>query len=392
MQDVFIVGYKRTPVGAFLGALSGLSATDLGSIAVKAALEDANVSAEHVQELYFGNVISANLGQAPARQVARGAGLPSTIPVSIINKVCASGAKAIMLGSQTIRLGDADVIVAGGMESMSNIPHYVTHHRTGFKYGNQELLDGIVRDGLQDIYEKVMMGEAGERTADKFGFSREEQDEYAIQSYKRAEAAADKLKTEITPVTLKTRKGEVVVDADEEPQRVRYDKIPKLRTAFRKEGTITAANASKLNDGAAALVLVSEKFLKEHNLKPIARVASWADAAREPMEFTIAPADALPKAVEKAGISKDQLDTVEINEAFSVVAMANTKILELDPAKVNPIGGAVSLGHPLGCSGARIAGSALTQLRHEGGKYGALGICNGGGGASAIVFENLVDA
>lgn len=389
MQDVFIVGYKRTPIGSFLGALSSVPATELGSIALKAALAHANLPADRVQEVYVGNVLSANLGQAPASQVALGAGLPDTIPTTLVNKVCASGTKAMMLGAQTIRLGEADVIAVVGTENMSAVPFYAPTGRLGNKYGNVELLDGIVRDGLQDVYDKFMMGHAGDETAKQYGFSREDQDQFAINSYKRAEASRAKLAKEITPVTLKTRKGEAVVDLDEEPGKVIYDKIPTLRPAFNKDGTVTAANAPGLNDGAAALILASEKAVKALGLTPLARVAGWGDAQRKPIEFTVAPSDALPIALQRAGVNKNDLAVVEINEAFSVVALANAKILELDLEKVNPTGGAVALGHPLGASGARIIGSALTQLHETGGQYAGIGICNGGGGASAVVLERV---
>lgn len=393
MEDVFIVGSKRTPIGAFLGALSSVPATELGSIALKAALEQAGVQPDQVDELYFGNVLPANLGQAPATQVALGAGCPTTTPCTIINKVCASGTKAIMVGSMSIRLGDAEIVAVGGMENMSRVPFYNPKGRTGNKYGNIELLDGLVRDGLQDVYSGAMMGEAGEQTAEKHGFTREQQDEYAIRAYNRAEEAANagKFDDEITPVTIKTRKGETVVEKDEEVERVRYDKIPKLRPAFRKEGTITAANASKLNDGAAAMILASESAVKKYNLKPLARVVSWADAARDPMEFTVAPADALPIALKKADKSVADIGAFEINEAFSVVAMANQKLLEIDDDKLNVLGGAVSLGHPLGASGTRITNTLISALKDKNQQYGAVGICNGGGGASALIIERVDD-
>jgi acetyl-CoA C-acetyltransferase len=391
MQAVYIVGFKRTPVGAFMGALASVPATELGATALKAALADAGVAPQQVNELYVGNVLSANMGQAPATQVALKAGLPDTTPCTLVNKVCASGTKAVMLAAQTLRLGEAEIIATVGMESMSNVPFYVPNHREGFKYGNQTLLDGIVRDGLQDVYTNVMMGEAGEQTANKYGIGRAAQDAYAVRSYERAIAAqkAGKLAQQIVPVALQTRKGEVLISDDEEPGRVQFDKIATLKPAFRKEGTVTAANASKLNDGAASVILASEAAVKKYNLKPLAKVVSWADASRAPMEFTVAPADALPIALQRANLSIGQLSVVEINEAFSVVALANQQLLGIADEALNPNGGGVSLGHPLGCSGARIIGAAMLELKATGKQYGAVGICNGGGGASALVIENV---
>ncbi len=390
-RAVYIVGAKRTPIGSFLGSLSNVPATRLGSIAVKGALEDAGIESNVPTELYFGNVLSANLGQAPATQVALGAGMPETTPCTLINKVCASGTKAVMLAANSIRLGENDVVVAGGMENMSLAPHYVTNYRQGNKYGNTTLLDAIVIDGLEDPYSCQVMGQVAEQCAVEYQISREEQDEYAVRSYKRALEAIEKgyFKEEIVPVTVKTRKGEVVVDADEEPHRVKFEKIPHLRPAFKEDGTITAANASKINDGAAAVVLASEDAVKRYGLKPLARILSYADAARDPQWFTIAPTDAIQLALQRANLSIEDIDLFEINEAFSVVALANQKLLQIPIEKLNVLGGAVALGHPLGCSGTRILITLLTALKVHNKRYGALGICNGGGGASAMVIERL---
>ncbi len=391
-KSVYIVGARRTPIGSFLGSLSDVKATELGSIAVKGALEDAGISPENIDEIYFGNVISAALGQAPATQVMLGAGIPSSVPATTVNKVCASGLKSVMIGATSIRVGDSEVIVAGGMESMSQAPFYVTHHRKGFKFGNQELLDSLVKDGLQDVYKKYMMGDAAEVCAAEYNITREEQDEYAILSYKRALDAQEKgyFKNEIVPVTIKTRKGEIVVSEDEEPKRVRFDKIPNLRPAFKKDGgTITAANASKINDGAASVIIASEDAVKKYNLKPLARIVSYADAAKDPEWFTIAPTDAIKFALNKAGMNLEQIDFFEINEAFAVVSLVNEKLLGIPREKVNVLGGAVALGHPLGASGARILITLINALKIHNKKYGAIGICNGGGGASAMIIENL---
>ncbi|MFN7708809.1 MAG: acetyl-CoA C-acyltransferase [Sphingobacteriia bacterium] len=391
MNEVYIVGIQRTPVGAFNGKLASVKATELGAIALKAALAQAGVPASSVDEVFMGNVMSANLGQAPATQVALAAGLPDTVPCTTINKVCASGTKAAMLAANMIRLGDAHIVVAGGMENMSQVPHYVQSYRTGHKFGNTELLDGVVKDGLQDVYSGMMMGEAAELCAAKYSISREAQDEYAIRSYKRAIEATENgsLKPYISPVTIQGRKGDVIVDTDEEPANVLWDKIPTLKPAFKKEGTITAANASKLNDGATAMILASEKAVKELGLKPLARIVSYADAALKPEWFTIAPNDAVRLALKRAGLKAADMSFFEINEAFSVVAMANQQLLEVDAEAVNPFGGAVAFGHPLGSSGARLIQSMVTGLKLRGGKYAAMGICNGGGGASAMVLENV---
>jgi acetyl-CoA C-acetyltransferase len=390
-MEVFIVGAKRTPIGSFLGSLSDVPATKLGSIALKGAMEAAQVAPEWVDEVFFGNVLSANLGQAPAKQIALGAGLLPRTPCTIVNKVCASGAKAVMLAATMIRAGEGHIIAAGGTESMSNAPFYLPSHRKGHKYGNQEVVDAIVKDGLQDAYKCYMMGEAGEICATHYHISREEQDQYAIQSYQRANAAMEKgyFKDEIVPVVLSGNKGEIRVEEDEEPKRVIYEKIPTLRPAFRKEGTITAANASKLNDGASALILASESAVKQYHLKPLARIVAYADASKEPEWFTIAPVDAMTKALKKANLNIADIDLFEINEAFSVVALVNQRLLGIPMEKLNVHGGAVALGHPIGCSGARILVTLINALRIHKGKYGMIGICNGGGGASAILIENL---
>ncbi len=392
MEEVYIASAVRTPIGSFGGILSSLTAVQLGSAAIKGALEKAGVAATEVNEVFMGNVISANLGQAPARQAALGAGIGANVPCTTVNKVCASGMKAVMLGAQSIMLGINDVVVAGGMESMSNIPYYVPRARFGYKYGHGELVDGLVKDGLWEVYNDFAMGNCADHTAKEMNISREEQDEYAINSYKRAAKSWQEgwFKDEIVPVEVPQRKGEpLVVSEDEEYKNVKFEKIPNLRPVFSKDGTVTAANASTINDGASALILVSKKKLDELGLKPLARIAGFGDAAQDPLWFTTAPAQALPKALKHAGLSKEDIDYFEINEAFSVVVLANNKELGLDPEKVNVFGGAVSLGHPLGASGARIITTLNNVLHKKGGRYGAAGICNGGGGASAIVLEKV---
>ncbi|MGE0588564.1 MAG: acetyl-CoA C-acyltransferase [Cyclobacteriaceae bacterium] len=392
MKEVYIVSAVRTPIGSFGGVLAGLSAVQLGASAVKAALQRINLEGKHVNELYVGNVISAGLGQAPATQVAAGAGLGFEIPCTQINKVCASGMKAIMVGAQSIMLGQNDVVVAGGMESMSNIPYYLPKARFGYKFGNGELLDGLSFDGLTDIYNHCAMGVCSDNTAKEMKISREEQDEYAINSYKRAAAAwaAGKFKDEVAAVEIKGRKGDVIqVTEDEEYKNVNFDKIPGLKPVFGKEGTATAANASTINDGAAAVILMSKEKANELGVKPLARIIGFADAAQDPMWFTTAPSLAIPKAMKMAGVDKKDVGFYEINEAFSAVAIANNKNMELDPAKVNVNGGAVALGHPLGASGARITVTLGHVLKQNNASIGVAGICNGGGGASAIVIENL---
>lgn len=392
MNEVYIVSMARTPIGSFNGSLASLTAVQLGTIAIKEAINRAGIAADQVGEVFMGNVLTANTGQAPARQAALHAGIPHSVPCTTINKVCASGMKAIMIGAQSIMLGDNDVVVAGGMESMSNAPYYVTKSRWGMKYGNQELIDGIVRDGLQDPDEGYMMGTAGEACAEKYAFSREDQDEYAIASYKRAAAAHENgyLADELAAVEIPQRRGAPkVVTEDDEFKNIIWEKVAKLRPAFKKDGTITAVNASKINDGGAAVVLMSGDKVKELGLKPLAKILSYADAAQAPLWFTTTPAKAMPKAIAKAGLTTNDIDFFEINEAFSVVALANMKEMGLPHEKVNPLGGAVSLGHPIGVSGTRITCALISALKHKGGKYGAAGICNGGGGASALVLEYL---
>jgi len=380
----------RTPIGSFLGQLSGFSAVELGSKTIKAAIERAGINADQVDEVYMGNVLQANNGQAPARQAALAAGLPNTVPCTTVNKVCASGMKAIMFAAQAIKLGDADIVVAGGMESMSNAPYYMPKGRSGYKYGNAELIDGIVRDGLQDPYDGQMMGVCGEVCAEGKNFSREDQDNYAIDSYKRAAAATEggMFIDEIVAVEIPQRKADPIVMAeDEDFRKVKFDKIPTLRPAFKKDGTVTAANASNINDGAAALVLMSEEKMNELGLKPLAKVLSYADAAQEPKWFTTTPAKAIPKALDKAGLSTSDIDLFEINEAFAVVALANMADLGISHEQTNIYGGGVSIGHPIGVSGARIICTLISALKNNNKKLGAAGICNGGGGASAMVIE-----
>lgn len=391
MKEVVIVAATRTPIGNFGGALASLSATQLGGIIIKSAVEKAGLKPEQIQEVYFGNVMSANLGQAPATQAAKFAGLPD-LPATTINKVCASGTKAVMLAAQSIALGQQDIVVAGGMESMSNVPYYLDKARNGYRLGHGQITDGLVKDGLWDVYNDYHMGSAAELCAAECNISREEQDAFAIESYKRSQKAiADgKFSNEITPVEIKDRKGDITLfDTDEEPAAVKFEKIPSLKPVFKKDGTVTAANASTLNDGAAALVLMSREKADELGIKPLARIIAYADAQQAPEWFTTAPSKAIPLALHNANLTVDQIDYFEINEAFSVVAIANNQILKIDPAKVNVNGGAVSLGHPLGASGARIIVTLVNVLEQNNGKYGVAGICNGGGGASAIVIENL---
>jgi acetyl-CoA C-acetyltransferase len=392
MKEVYIVSAVRTPIGSFGGSLSPLTAVQLASIAVKAALERAKVSPTDVQEVFIGNVVSAGLGQAPATQVAAGAGLGFNVPSTIVNKVCASGMKAVMLGAQSIMLGHNDIVVAGGMESMSNIPYYLMKARTGYKFGNGELIDGLSLDGLTDVYNHCAMGVCADNTAKEMSITRQAQDEYAINSYKRSAASwsSGKFKDEIVGVEIKDKKGNVTVfGEDEEYKNVFFDKIPGLKPAFTKDGTVTAANASTLNDGASALVLVSKEKAQELGLKPLAKIRGFADAAQDPMWFTTTPSIAIPKAMKIAGVDKKDIGYYEINEAFSAVAIANNTKLGLDPSKVNVNGGAVALGHPLGASGARILTTLVNVLKQNNSSIGVAGICNGGGGASAIVVENM---
>ncbi len=393
MREVYIMSVARTPIGNLGGVLSSLTAIDLGKVAIQAAIERAGIETNQVQELYMGNVLQANVGQAPARQAAIAAGISMQTPCTTINKVCSSGMKAIMMAAQSIALGDNDIMVAGGMESMSNAPHYLPKGRTGLRYGNGQILDGIVRDGLQDPYNGDMMGNCGEVCAKEKNFSRADQDDYAYESYRRAREAYEKgfFKDEIVNVEVpRRRKDPLVVSQDEEVGNTRIaDRagLDRLRPAFDKAGTITAANASKINDGAAAVVLMSKEKAEELGLKPIAKITSYADAAQEPVWFTTTPSLAMPKALHKAGVSIDEVDAFEINEAFSVVALANAKELGIDLAKVNVFGGAVAMGHPIGVSGCRIVITLLSVLKNTGGKRGLAGICNGGGGASAMLVE-----
>lgn len=392
MKEVVIVSAVRTAMGSFLGGLSTIPATTLGATAIKGALDKINLDATLVDEVYMGNVLQAGEGQAPAKQAMIKAGIPNTVPATTVNKVCASGLKAVMLATQAIRLGDADVVIAGGMENMSMVPFYSPTARYGNKYGNTVLLDGIVADGLQDAYSKEMMGTCGDATAAKYNITREQQDEFAINSYKKAASAWEngKFTTEIVPVEIPQRKGEpILFKEDEEYKNVNFDKVPGLRAVFSKDGTVTAANASTINDGASALILMSLEKANELGLKPLAKIVSYADAAHEPEWFTTAPAKAVEKVLKKANLDKSVIDFWEFNEAFSVVGIVNTQLLDLDADKVNVNGGAVSLGHPLGNSGSRILVTLLHVLEQNNGKYGGAAICNGGGGASAIVIEKL---
>jgi len=388
---VYIVSAARTPLGSFGGSLKDFSATQLGAIAIKAAVERAGLQPNQIQEVIMGSVIQANLGQAPARQAAKFAGLADDVNCTTVNKVCASGMKAIAQATQSILLGDNDIVVAGGMESMSNVPFYSPNLRWGNKYGNVSMIDGLAKDGLTDVYHNYPMGNAAELCAKECNVSREDQDAFAIESYKRSQAAWNegKFANEIVPVELVTKKGTVIIDKDEEPFSVKFDKIPELKPAFLKDGTVTAANASTMNDGAAALVLMSKEKADELGIKPIAIVRGYADAEQAPEWFTTTPSLAVPKAVAKAGLTMMDVDFVELNEAFSVVGIVNTQKMNLDASKVNVNGGAVSLGHPLGCSGARIIVTLINVLKQNNGKIGAAGICNGGGGASAFVIENV---
>jgi len=391
LKEVYIVAAARTPIGSFLGGLSTIPATTLGAIAIKGAIEKGNIPADKIDEVFMGNVLQAGVGQAPARQAALGAGLQQSVPCTTVNKVCASGMKAIMLGAQSILAGDNELVVTGGMESMSQTPHYLDG-RNGSKFGNIQLIDGITKDGLLDVYSKVPMGNCAELCAKEYNITREDQDNFAIASYtKSAEAwKAGKFDNEIVPVAVPQRKGDpIIISEDEEYKNVFLDKIPGLRPAFDKDGTITAANASTLNDGASALVLASKEAVEKYNLKPIGKIVSYADAAQAPEWFTTAPSLAIPKALDKAGMSVKDVDFWELNEAFAVVGIANTQILGIDPAKVDVNGGAVALGHPLGNSGSRVVVTLLNVLKQNNAKIGGAGICNGGGGASAIIIENI---
>ncbi len=391
MKQVYIISAVRTPMGSFGGSLKSFTATQLGGIAIKGAVDKAGINPELVQEVIMGSVLQANLGQAPARQASKFAGLPNEVICTTVNKVCASGMKSIAIAAQNIMLGDADIIVAGGMESMSNVPFYAENMRWGNKYGNVSMIDGLVKDGLTDVYDGKAMGNAAELCASVCNVTREEQDAFAIESYKRSQAAINegKFDNEIVPVPIPQRKGDPILFAkDEEPFNVKFDKIPELKGAFIKDGTVTAANASTMNDGAAALVLMSKEKADELGLKPIGIIRSFADAEQAPEWFTTAPSLAVPKAVSKAGLTMEDINFWELNEAFAVVGIENSRKMNLNPATVNVNGGAVSLGHPLGCSGARIIVTLLNVLKQNNGKLGAAGICNGGGGASAMVIEN----
>lgn len=390
MKEVYIVSAVRTPIGSFGGSLSSVPAPKLGAAAIKGALGKINLDPKHVDEVYMGNVLQANLGQAPARQAAIFAGINENVPCTTVNKVCASGMKALSLGAQAIKCGDADVVIAGGMENMSSVPHYM-FARQGVKLGNITMVDGMVNDGLTDVYNQVHMGVCAEKCATEYNITREEQDQFAITSYERSAAAWDagKFNDEIVPVEVPQRRGDaIIVDKDEEYTNVRMDKIPALNPVFKKDGTVTAANASTLNDGASALILMSKEKMDELGLTPLAKIVSYADAAQDPEWFTTAPSLAIPKALKKADLSASDIDFWELNQAFSVVGIANTKKLELDPAKVDVNGGAVSLGHPLGNSGSRIIVTLINVLKQNNGKLGGAGICNGGGGASAMIIEN----
>ena len=391
MKEVVIVSAVRTPMGSFGGSLSSVSATKLGATAIKGALDKINLDPNKVQEVYMGNVLQANLGQAPAKQAAIFAGISENTPCTTVNKVCASGMKSISLGAQAIKCGDADIVVAGGMENMSMVPHYHIA-RNAVKLGDVKIADGMVKDGLTDVYNQVHMGVCADQCAEEHNITREEQDNFAIESYNRASNAwnENKFNDEIVPVAVPQRRGDdLVISKDEEFTNVKLEKIPQLRAVFNKEGTVTAANASTLNDGASALILMSKEKADELNIKPIAKIVSYADAAQEPKWFTTAPAKAVPKALAKANLNTEDIDFWELNQAFSVVGLVNTKLLGLNPSKVDVNGGAVALGHPLGSSGSRIIVTLINVLKQNQGKYGAAGICNGGGGASAMVIENM---
>jgi len=391
-KEVYIVSVARTPIGSFSGSLGSVPATKLGSIAIRAAVERAGIKPGEVDEVFMGNVLTANEGQAPARQASLFAGLSNTTPSTTINKVCASGTKSIMFGVQSILLGDNNIVVAGGMESMSQTPYYLDKARDGYRLGHGQVIDGLIKDGLWDVYNDYHMGNAAEKCAVDYNITREEQDEYAIESYKRSAKATESgwFKSEIVPVEIVDRKGNTIVSEDEEFRKVDFSKIPSLKPVFVKDGTVTAANASTLNDGASALVLMSGEKVKELGLKPLARILGYADNEQEPENFTTSPTGAIRKASHKAGLNVKDIDFFEINEAFAVVAIANNRLLDIDPAKVNIFGGAVALGHPLGSSGSRIAVTLTSVLNHSNARYGAVGICNGGGGSSALIIERVI--
>ena len=391
MKEVYIVSAVRTPMGSFGGVLASVSATQLGALAIKGALEKIKLDGKLVTEVFMGSVLQANLGQAPARQAAKFAGLPDSVNCTTVNKVCASGMKSIALAAQSIQLGINEIVVAGGMENMSSVPYYLENNRWGSKYGNVTAIDGLAKDGLTDVYGNVPMGNCAELCAKDMKFTREEQDAFAIESYKRSAAAwtAGKFKEEVIPVIVKTKKGDVVVSEDEEYKNVSFEKIPTLKPVFIKDGTVTAANASSMNDGAAALVLMSKEKAESLGLKPLAKIIGFADAEQAPEWFTTSPSIAVPKAVANAGLKMNDVNYFELNEAFAVVGLANMKLMNLDASKVNVNGGAVSLGHPLGCSGARVIVTLINVLKQNNAKIGAAGICNGGGGASAMVIQNM---
>ena len=392
MKEVVIISAVRTPMGSFCGKLSQVSATELGSIAIKGAIKKAKIRKDIVDEVFMGNVLQANLGQAPAKQSAIMAGLKDTVPCTTINKVCSSGMKSIMIGAQSIIAGDNEIVIAGGMENMSNVPHYLNKVRTGQKLGDIKVIDGLIKDGLTDVYNNIHMGVCAEKCASEMSFSREEQDNFAIESYNKSTNANLKgnFKNEIIPVEIKQRNGNIsIIDEDEEIKNIDYEKVPNLRPVFKKEGTITAANASTLNDGASALVLMCSQKAKQLNLKPIAKILSYADASQNPEWFTTAPSKALPLALKKAKLTINDIDYFELNEAFSVVGLANINLLKIDKQKVNVYGGAVSMGHPLGSSGSRIVVTLTSVLHQENGKIGAAAICNGGGGASSIIIQSV---
>jgi len=392
MKEVFIIAAKRTPIGGFLGNFAEVSATDLGAAAIKGAIENVNIDPKDIDSVYMGNVLSANLGQSPARQASKFAGIPDEIDCTTVNKVCAAGMKATILGAQQIQLGLENMVITGGMESMSNVPHY-TNKRKINKLGNEILVDGLLKDGLTDVYNDFHMGNAAELCVEKYKLTREQQDEYALQSYEKAAKATkeEKFKNEIIPFTLKQKQGETVITEDEDIYKIIPEKVSKLKPSFVEGGTITAANASNLNDGAAALLLASKEAVEQYNLKPLAKIIGYADAAQAPEWFTTAPSIAIPKALKRANLQLEDIDFFEINEAYAAVALANQIELGIDPQKINVYGGAVALGHPLGASGARIICTLVSVLQQEKGKYGVAAICNGGGGATAIVIENLID-
>jgi acetyl-CoA C-acetyltransferase len=392
MKELVIVSASRTPIGSFLGSLSSLSAVQLGSAAIEGALNKIKLKKTLIDEVFIGNVLQANVGQAPAKQASLGAGIPNIVPCTTINKVCASGMKAVIMGAQSILAGDNEIIVAGGMESMSQVPYYLTKGRVGNKLGDQRLIDGLIKDGLTNVYDRNHMGICADACAEEYNISREEQDAFAIQSYTRSKLAwkSGKFQEEIVPVTVYPRKKDpLVISEDEEFKNVNFDKLKQLSPVFQKEGTVTAANASTLNDGASALILMTVEKAEELGLKPLVKIISYSDAACEPEKFTVAPSLAIPKALEKANLSLDDIDFFEFNEAFSVVGLVNAKILNIDTSKINVNGGAVSLGHPLGNSGSRILVTLINVLKQNGARYGAASICNGGGGASAVVIENI---